>query len=125
MSYTPTTWANGDVVTATKLNKIEQGIAEGGGSLVVHARWNDSEGWTELDQTLNTIVSAFVSGTPVVILGQYELSGTWTTAEAYIVRYINYIHMIDDSNYSKEISTDFGNFEAVTGSDYPHTTGMQ
>lgn len=27
MSYTPTTWVTGDVVTAEKLNKIEQGIA--------------------------------------------------------------------------------------------------
>lgn len=27
MSYTPTTWANGDTITAEKLNKIEQGIS--------------------------------------------------------------------------------------------------
>ena len=27
MSYTPTTWVTGDTVTATKLNKIEHGIA--------------------------------------------------------------------------------------------------
>ena len=31
MSYTPTTWVTGDTVTATKLNKIEQGIADSGG----------------------------------------------------------------------------------------------
>ena len=28
MSYTPTNWSSGDIVTAEKLNKIEQGIAE-------------------------------------------------------------------------------------------------
>lgn len=27
MSYTPTTWTNGDKLTAVKLNKIEQGIS--------------------------------------------------------------------------------------------------
>ena len=41
MSYTPTTWVNGDTITAVKLNKIEQGIADagsggGGGALIVH-----------------------------------------------------------------------------------------
>lgn len=28
MAYTPTNWQNGDVITAVKLNKIEQGIAD-------------------------------------------------------------------------------------------------
>lgn len=31
MSYTPTTWTTGDTITAAKLNKIENGIADGGG----------------------------------------------------------------------------------------------
>ena len=31
MSYTPTTWTTGDTITATKLNKIENGIASAGG----------------------------------------------------------------------------------------------
>ena len=35
MSYTPTTWATGDTVTATKLNKMEQGIANAGSVAVV------------------------------------------------------------------------------------------
>lgn len=30
MSYTPTTWTTGDTITASAMNKIEQGIAEGG-----------------------------------------------------------------------------------------------
>ena len=34
MSYTPTEWATGDVVTADKLNKIEEGIAGAVGVLV-------------------------------------------------------------------------------------------
>lgn len=31
MSYTPTTWATGDTITAEKLNKIEQGVSNAGG----------------------------------------------------------------------------------------------
>lgn len=31
MAYTPTTWTTGDTVTATKMNKIENGIANAGG----------------------------------------------------------------------------------------------
>ena len=30
MSYTPTTWATGDVITAEKLNKLEGGVANAG-----------------------------------------------------------------------------------------------
>ena len=30
MSYTPTTWTTGDTITASSLNKIEQGIANAG-----------------------------------------------------------------------------------------------
>lgn len=36
MSYTPTTWTTGDTITATALNKIENGIANAGGVAVVH-----------------------------------------------------------------------------------------
>ena len=31
MSYTPTNWQNGDVITAEKLNKLENGVANAGG----------------------------------------------------------------------------------------------
>ena len=34
MSYTPTNWKAGDVVTSAKLNKIEQGIASSGGVVI-------------------------------------------------------------------------------------------
>ncbi len=55
MSYEPTTWKDGDLVTSAKLNKIEQGIAAGGGVLVVHT--ND-EG--VLDKTWQEIHDADV-----------------------------------------------------------------
>lgn len=45
MSYTPTTWTTGDTITATKLNKIEQGIADaGGGVAIVKIEWDGLNG---------------------------------------------------------------------------------
>ena len=35
MSYEPTTWKAGDTVTSAKLNKMEQGIANSGGSFII------------------------------------------------------------------------------------------
>jgi len=35
MAYTPTTWATGDTITATKMNKIENGIAGAGNNVIV------------------------------------------------------------------------------------------
>lgn len=55
MSYEPTTWKDGDLVTSAKLNKIEQGIAAGGGILIVHMDENDT-----LDKTWQEIHDADV-----------------------------------------------------------------
>ena len=65
MSYTPTVWASGDIVTSTKLNKLENGVASaggGGGVLIV----NVDENYT-LDKTWQEIYDAFSSGTNVIM----------------------------------------------------------
>ena len=51
MSYEPTNWKDGDLVTSAKLNKIEQGIAAGG-VLITH----DEDG--TLDKTWQEIYDA-------------------------------------------------------------------
>ena len=50
MTYNPTNWKAGDTVTSAKLNKMEQGIANGGGMTVIHI---DNEGI--LDKTWQEI----------------------------------------------------------------------
>ena len=60
MSYEPTNWKDGDLVTSAKLNKIEQGIAAGGGVLVAH----DEDGtldktWQEIYDADACIIQAF------------------------------------------------------------------
>lgn len=36
MAYTPTEWKDGDIITAEKLNKIENGITNTGGTKLVN-----------------------------------------------------------------------------------------
>lgn len=75
MSYTPTTWNTGDTISASAMNKIENGIANAGGALIC----NDNVG--ELDKTVEEIYNAFISGMPVYIkynYGTLGVSGTGT-----------------------------------------------
>lgn len=79
MSYTPTTWAAGDTVTAVKLNKLEQGIASGG-VLVVHYE-NGA-----LDKTWQEIHDAVASGQFIVIQNENDDGIFW-----------NYISSVESS----------------------------
>ena len=55
MSYTPTTWATGDTITATKLNKMEQGIAGAGGSgLIGYENGELDKNYNELNAMLES-----------------------------------------------------------------------
>lgn len=61
MAYEPTVWKSGDVITSTKLNKLENGVAEagggtGGGVLVVNATSTETE--VVLDKTWKEIYDA-------------------------------------------------------------------
>lgn len=60
MSYTPTSWQNGDVITSAKLNKIENGIANaGGGTDILFATIDTST--RALDKTWQELVNAKVA----------------------------------------------------------------
>jgi len=85
MSYTPTTWENGDVITAEKLNHMEDGISNADkGALVVNfALTSDSHNpgsqiaqnyyWHELTTTtdVSDIISA-ISGGKMVLGSQFD-----------------------------------------------------
>lgn len=62
MSYTPTTWQSGDVITSTKLNKLEQGVA--GNILIVDII---NVGWLQTDKTYGQIYDALNNGVPVYV----------------------------------------------------------
>ena len=61
MSYEKNTWANGDVITAQKLNNIEQGIEVATNSGVLPIYWDGRNG-TLLDKTWQEIYDAIYAG---------------------------------------------------------------
>ena len=80
MSYTPTEWNDGDIVTSAKLNHMEDGIANTGG-LVVAIDWDETLQTSILDKTWQEIHDAF----PFVAIVDSE-SGQ----QAYIVTEVGY-----------------------------------
>lgn len=96
MSYTPTNWTTGDTITATKLNKIEQGIANAGSALI--CRTIDDGGYFYLDHTAQEIYEALLSGTPAYILyeeGDFTVySGSMYLAPIIAVGHYNYADLI-------------------------------
>lgn len=67
MSYEKQTWANGDVITATGLNHMEDGIADGGGGgYFVHATVSDNE--VTVEENVNDIVNAIKSAQNVAMV---------------------------------------------------------
>ena len=84
MSYTPTEWASGDIVTSEKLNKLEQGVA-GGGVLVVGATGEDE---IALDKTWKQIYDADFAVIVIEDDGKYyhQISDIYEDDGNYIVR---------------------------------------
>ena len=71
MSYTPTTWTTGDTITASALNKIENGIANAGGG--ESGVCIDTEG--TLDKSYNDIATMLQNG--VLPFCYYEAEGNY------------------------------------------------
>lgn len=91
MSYNPTEWTTGDVITAQKLNKMEQGIA--GAGLQLYGPYKASgtativAGAGETDyvalqhmEDVNGITVDFPDNTDAIILLSYFTSGAQTCA---------------------------------------------
>jgi hypothetical protein len=81
MSYTPTTWTTGDTITASAMNKIEQGIANGGGGFVVNV--TSENGTLTMDKTFAEIYEAMDSGIPCFMKYFDELGSGETLDTAY------------------------------------------
>lgn len=73
MSYTPTEWATGDVITADKLNNMEQGIVGGQELFIIHATglagYGNSQTQPTLDKTYEEITSAYNAGKILAVIG--------------------------------------------------------
>lgn len=78
MSYTPHTWGNDELITAAKLNNIEDGIAAGGsGALICHSDITlpNATSTGTLDKTFGEIYTALKDGIPVYVATGEETEG--------------------------------------------------
>ena len=62
MAYEPTEWKSGDVITSAKLNKIEQGVAAGGGVVVPKYTTTDDGDTYTCNMTFSEIWTACLAG---------------------------------------------------------------
>lgn len=116
MAYTPTTWNTGDDVTATKLNKLENGVANAGSVLICNCSNNGSN--YVLDKTVQEIYDALGSGTPVYIKYIYGVlptnyvSHSWFAPiiKVYGYAYSDNIRIIATWVRETSVSTGTGNY---------------
>lgn len=87
MSYEKQTWQSGDTITATKLNHIEDGIANGGRSMVIEMTFDrPAQNYTST-VLYSDVVDAYKSGTPILVHVPKQLDYTqseiWMTITGY------------------------------------------
>ena len=90
MSYTPTTWTTGDTITATKLNKIENGIASAGSGTPLVVTVTESGADLICDATFNDVKDAMDANQMVY----FDFTGTsdWDNAYSLALGYSNSIY---------------------------------
>ena len=80
MSYTPTEWATGDVITAEKLNNMESGIAVGQELFIIHAtgvaQTPGAQSTPVIDKTYGEIANAIQQGKIPVMIVDASQSGS-------------------------------------------------
>lgn len=118
MSYEPTNWKTGDVVTAPKLNKLEAGVANAGEILVVKAIASLDGSTTTLDKTWQQIHDAYVCMMGDFVENDpYEGAVNWFSSRSYEVN-----HNPDTGKYVVIMGLQNGEsltFTADNPDDYP------
>lgn len=120
MSYTPTNWQTGDTITAEKLNKLENGVAQGD-KLIVYASPN-GDGTATMDKTWQEIYDAMpnaimkyeedeYSSTSLIISACYE---DGSVPSHYVI--------VEDCNvYANPPTFTYRRFVANASDEYPKT----
>jgi len=62
MAYTKHTWTTGEVITAGRLNNMEDGIADAGGVMVISNTYDKQADLITLDKTWQEIYDAMARG---------------------------------------------------------------
>lgn len=113
MAYIPTVWATGDVITAEKLNKMENGIADVS-AYIVPVVYDADTSTTILQASFDDISSAVSAGRTVMT--KDDLSNNETTisllyrlsyiADAEYPYHVYFYHPDDVDSYVASTSTD-------------------
>lgn len=108
MAYIPTNWKDGDIISAEKMNKLEQGVAEsgGGGVLLVNVtESSDGGGSTPVVNSASPMLTKGSSSTTFTADKTYaEVNAAVNAGKmVYLVYHGNYIPLVlvsteDDSS---------------------------
>lgn len=111
MSYEPTNWKDGDLVTSAKLNKLEQGVANGDGIFIVHVNTQTGaldKTWQEIYDAGFGVMTASNNGLifyrPITIIDPnrfgigIETGGTMADVEWYIAQSADDYPALENSN---------------------------
>lgn len=115
MSYEPTNWVTGDIVTADKLNNIESGVLSASGSGTFIISMTSENDVDTLDKTWKEIHDAMASGQIAIILIEEDANTV----------YQNPIVSVAKSDGSKPYVVEWENgggtvlYYATTENDYP------
>lgn len=83
MSYTPTNWKAGDIITSERLNKLENGVAGAGGGGVLVVNFVEDGETMRLDKTAGELWAAIESSSILlkdVFDGNYNYTALTTAA---------------------------------------------
>lgn len=123
MSYTPTTWATGDVITADKLNNMEDGIVKAGsvypvGVTVVIPEGSETGAFT-LQKTFGEIKRAIEYGSIVIVINESEPDADETLLSYVVPQTIQ----INTGGGGTVFLANSMPLEAQTDNDYPTNSG--
>lgn len=134
MAYTPTTWTTGDTITATAMNKLENGVANAGSALICTCAYNEVLAGEALDKTVAEIYDAYMAGIPIFIKFTYgtgyDQYTSWQfmmpVVELHNYAYQDTIKIIATRAKRETVSSTYYSytpavmiFQASSASDYP------
>ena len=119
MSYTPTNWQTGDIVSSQRLNKLEEGVKNAYDVMVI----NGTVSISDRDGTVNgvtlqaqagEIFDAAMAGTPIFLHYTDDSSSSMCAIDS--------VYMDAENNYSVDIKALGVVLSAQNASDYPTYT---
>ena len=108
MSYNKTTWQTGDIVTAEKLNKLEDGVADASEVFIIGLQ---EDAPTTLDTTWKEIHDALISGKLVVRIEiDDEFNAVYSSIVSSVRENLGYYYVVigDSSGDTYKTDTETG-----------------